>query len=274
MCPEFAFGEVENAYLEGNSVALEKPSLLVLEDSSTQASIISRMFREEGADVEVVTSAREFSTSPKLFDLKIDAAVIDVHFGEVNGLELIEPLLRRWRGITLVMMTANDTDDYAVLAKARELGAHLVLKKPFARAEVTTVLEDIRVISKTGAPRKHVVVIDDSRTTCRIIKELLQSYGFRVSTFTNGQDAIQQLSFDRVDAVLTDVNMPGMPGTELICLVRDVWRDVAIIAMSGESRAELRCKQADAFVPKPFGPEELVSKVRGVIGAEFEHLEC
>lgn len=250
------------------------PSILILEDSTTQAKIIKQMFEDEGASVEVVHNAREFSSSPHLFDIKINAVIIDVHFGEVNGLDLIDSVLRRWPGVTLIMMTANDTDDFAVLAEARDLGAHLVLRKPFSRHNVVAVMEDIKSIAKTGKPRDHVVVIDDSKTTCRIAAEVLRSYGFRVSAFQSGLNAIRQLSFDKVDAVLTDINMPGMSGTEIICLVRDVWEAVGIVAMSADERAGRKCENADAFLLKPFGPEELVNTVKKVMGFEIESLEC
>jgi DNA-binding NtrC family response regulator len=252
----------------------KKISLLVLEDSTTQAKMISRMFCEEGASAEVITSARDFTSSPHLFELKIDAALIDVHFGEVSGLSLIDPIARRWPGVSLVMMTANNTNDFSVLADARERGAHLVLRKPFSMDDVRAVLADIKSIQKTGKRRKHVVVIDDSKTTCRIVTEVLKAYGFRVSSFQNGLDAIQQLSFDHVDAVLTDMCMPGMSGDELICLVRDVWKNVGIVAMSGDMSSHSGGVKADAFIPKPFGPEELISVIRQVTETEYLELAC
>lgn len=251
-----------------------KTSLLMLEDSTTQAKMIARMFGEAGADVEAITSARDFTSSPHLFDLKIDAALIDVHFGEISGLKLIDPIARRWPGVALVMMTANNTNDFEVLAKARACGAHLVLRKPFAMDDVRAVLADIQAIRKTGERRKHVIVIDDSKITCRIASEVLKAYGFRVSSFQNGLDAIQQMSFDHVDAVLTDLHMPEMSGKELICLVRDVWRNVGIIAMSGSTPSMALQNLADAFLPKPFGPEELISTIKKVIQKEFVQLDC
>ena len=107
-----------------------------------------------------------------------------------------------------------------------------------------------------------------------IAAEVLRSYGFRVSAFQSGLNAIRQLSFDKVDAVLTDINMPGMSGTEIICLVRDVWEAVGIVAMSADERAGRKCENADAFLLKPFGPEELVNTVKKVMGFEIESLEC
>ena len=89
-----------------------------------------------------------------------------------------------------------------------------------------------------------------------------------MSTFQKGEDAIQQLSFDHVDAVLTDMNMPGMGGVELIRLVRDLWHDVGIVAMSADdgkrASSKARNEGADVFIPKPFGPEELMSALKMV----------
>ena len=250
------------------------PGILVLEDSTTQAKMISMMFETAGASVTTVTTPREFSSAPHLFDLKINAALIDVHFGEISGLKLIEPLARRWPTSVLVMMTANDTDDFAVLAKARELGAHLVLKKPFKREDVAETIADIKSIQETGSRRKHVVLIDDSKTTCKIASDLLRSHGFRVSSFQNGLDAIQQLNYDHVDAVLTDMHMPEMSGSELICLVRDVWANVPIVAMSADEKLASKKFDVDAFVQKPFGPEEIVSTLKNVMRREEYELDC
>ncbi|MBB35547.1 MAG: response regulator [Hirschia sp.] len=242
--------------------------LLVLEDSVTQAKLISRLFEAEGFHVVVVSSARELTSSPKLFDMDITAALIDVHFGEVNGLKLIKPLAERWPGVVQIMMTANDTDDFRVLAEAREMGAHLMLRKPFGARHVQEISADIQAIENTGRRRRHVVVIDDSATTCKIAERVIKAYGFRVSTFQKGEDAIQQLSFDHVDAVLTDMNMPGMGGVELIRLVRDLWHDVGIVAMSADdgkrASSKARNEGADVFIPKPFGPEELMSALKMV----------
>tara|TARA_Y100000052_G_scaffold27588_1_gene36960 strand:- start:16941 stop:17708 length:768 start_codon:yes stop_codon:yes gene_type:complete len=255
-------------------VAQKALNILIMEDSLTQAKFIRQMFEHEGAKVEVITTAKDLSYSPHLFDLDVDGALIDVHLGDVNGLQLIDALKRRWPSLCLVMMTANDTNDFSVLAEAREQGAHLVLKKPFGRSDVASVLADVQAIKKTGEPRKHVVVIDDSKVTCKIASQVLSAYGYRVSSFQTGEEAIKRLSYDQVDVVLTDINMPGMSGPELICLIRDVWRNVGIVGMSADEKAISKCGDTDAFVPKPFSPEELIAAIRKAAAIEHHELEC
>ena len=245
-------------------------NILVLEDSLTQAKAIERLLVMEGAKVEVISSANDLLKSETLKTMDITAALIDVHFGTVSGLRLIAPLVNRWPGVAVAMMTANGKNDFQVLGEARELGAHYVMRKPFSQNDVKNFLADVRHIRKTGDRRKHVVVIDDSNTTCQIVSDLLTGYHYRVSTFQKGEDAMQQLSFDHVDAVLTNMQMPGMRGQELINLVRDIWKNVAIVAMSGRQCSPVELKNADAFIPKPFGPDEIIKVLKKAI-SKHEH---
>ena len=251
-------------------MARDSKQFIVLEDSGTQGRLISSMFERAGAAAHLFTCVEDFTKDDELGFLEIDAAIVDIHFGKVNGLDLIEPILDLWPNVVLVMMTANKTNDFAVLADARERGAHLVLKKPFGAKEVSGVIQDVELIRSKGAPRHHIVVIDDNRTTCQIVQDILETYNFRVTTFQAGEFAMGRMNFDRVDAVLTDFNMPGMSGGELICLVRDVWEDVPIVGMSTESDSRnAHSDSVHAFVNKPFGPEELVNKLNGVIKRHF-----
>ena len=239
---------------------------IILEDSQTQGRLIARMVEKSGAKAHVFYSTRDFQANASLGSLKVDAAIVDIHFGDVNGLSLIKPLLDIWPDVILIMMTANDTNDFAILAEARDKGAHLVLKKPFSPIEVKGIVRDVELIQKIGVPRRHVVVIDDNKTTCQIVRNILEACSFRVTTFQVGEFAMGRLNYDRVDAVLTDINMPGMGGGEVVCLVRDIWEDVAILGMSTENSSRDKFHESvDAFVSKPFGPEELVNKINSAI---------
>ncbi len=242
-------------------------NVLILEDSATQARFIARMFSDVGASVDTLTTAKEFGDALEQSDTQYDAVLIDVHFGDVSGLTLIAPFLTGWPDALVCMMTANKRDDYAVLAEAREIGAHFLLPKPFSRKDVTTFLVDVQQYQNTRHIRDHVIVIDDSAACCKIAERLLTSAGFRVSAFQDPLEAISHLSYDHVDIVLTDMNMPGTSGAELICLIRDVWNDVAILAMSGDARLASNAG-ADGYLPKPYSPQEIIRTVMNTLNAK------
>ena len=251
----------------------ETSKVLVLEDSSTQARLITRMFESVGLGTEVYNSARAFQNVTKSSDSKIIAALVDVHFGDVNGLTLLEPIRRLWPDIPIIVMTANKTDDYRVLADSRRLGINLVLPKPFSKEHVAELVKDIEAIRNTGVRRRHVVIIDDSVATRRIASAVLSAVGYRVSAFEDGLDAIHRLSFDFVDVVLTDLNMPEMSGDEIIDLVRDVWGRVGIVAMSGDLKLCKNRALVDGLVPKPFDAPELCRAIELAMPSLHEPIE-
>lgn len=253
----------------------DRLKVLVLEDSATQSKIIKRMLLEHDCQVFLAHSAREAFSSGELYEHDIDVMLVDIHFGDANGIELLGPLQRRWPDAICVMMTTDSKDDFGVLARAREAGAHLVLRKPFGGRECAETLEDVRNLLSTGERREHIVVLDDSKTAGKIAANLLSSFGYRVSVFQQAEDAMQRLNYDHVDVVLTDVFMPGMSGHEVIQLVRDVWPEVGVVAMTGGSQGgdqsqrgldkELQKSKllgADSVLLKPYAPPELKRAIR------------
>ena len=61
--------------------------------------------------------------------------------------------------------------------------------------------------------KKHIMVVDDSKTIRNLVAFVLKGEGFRVSTAEDGLDAIEKLyGLDPVDLIVCDVNMPRMDG--------------------------------------------------------------
>ncbi|MEZ5939299.1 MAG: response regulator [Hyphomonadaceae bacterium] len=238
---------------------------LVVEDSPTQGKIIVRMLESLGCAVKHVETRRQLNTSPDVLDFDPDVVFLDIHLSDGNGLDMIDRLRERWPGAVMVVMTTNSMDAYRGLAEARDSGAHLVLPKPFVLADAVRVLADARAIRTTGRRSTHVVVIDDSRTDCEFIASLLERFGVRVSKFVQVEQAIECITYDLVDVVVTDLLMPEASGHEVIQLVRDVWPDVGVIAITAKTNdAALRIAAdlgADVNMTKPFQAEELMRAV-------------
>jgi len=117
---------------------------------------------------------------------------------------------------------------------------------------------------------KHrILVVDDDESTRECIAELLVSHGYEVSTAEDGFDALLQLTREPPDVVISDLNMPGMSGFELLPVVRRVYPHTLLIAMSGgyEGEAMPEGVTADAFVAKGHHPERLLSATAQLIRA-------
>jgi CheY-like chemotaxis protein len=103
---------------------------------------------------------------------------------------------------------------------------------------------------------------------------MLQEAGYDTIQAVDGQDAWRQLrrAAGKVEAIVADVVMPNMTGTELLARVQDDFPELPVVLMSGYSADDLRARGLEQspvpLLTKPFRQEELVGAVNRVLGME------
>jgi two-component system, chemotaxis family, chemotaxis protein CheY len=117
---------------------------------------------------------------------------------------------------------------------------------------------------------KRILTIDDSKTIRDMLMLTLSDAGFDVLQAVDGQDGLDVLGDDRVDVIITDINMPRMDGYEVIRQLRQnsVHKTTPILVLTTESDAEkrnlARAAGATGWMVKPFDPDSLIATVRKV----------
>ena len=130
--------------------------------------------------------------------------------------------------------------------------------------------DDLHKRMEDDAMKKRILTIDDSRTMRDMLMVTLADAGFEVIQGVDGQDGLSTLGDDRVDVVITDINMPKMDGYEVIRQLRrnPVHKTTPVLVLTTESDAEKRnlARQAGAtgWMVKPFDPDKLVATIRKV----------
>ena len=119
---------------------------------------------------------------------------------------------------------------------------------------------------------KNLLVVDDSATTRMLISLTLKKEGvYRIVEVSNGREAVDKLSHESVDCVLTDINMPQMNGLDLISYIRSQHREpkVPIIVITTQGEEEARDKGmaqgANAYLTKPISGPKLESLVKELL---------
>ncbi|HQU71511.1 MAG TPA: response regulator [Calditrichia bacterium] len=118
---------------------------------------------------------------------------------------------------------------------------------------------------------KVVMTVDDSSSIRQMVSLTLSQAGYTMVQASDGVDALNKLSQNRVDMIITDIHMPNMNGIQLIQKVRANanLRFVPIVALTTESQAEkkMAAKQAGAtgWIIKPFSPDQLLAVVKKVL---------
>ena len=124
-----------------------------------------------------------------------------------------------------------------------------------------------------GQQARHILVVDDSLNTREIEKEVLEASGYRVTLAEDGLDGWQKAVGGRFDAVLTDVEMPGLDGFSLTAKLRenDKYRATPIIIVTSCQTREDKQRGiqvgADAYIVKgDFDQSHLVETLRNLLG--------
>ena len=110
--------------------------------------------------------------------------------------------------------------------------------------------------------QENVLVVDDHPEIRDLMVKILERRGYRVSTASDGHDALTQFALVRPDLVITDLSMPGLNGYQLCRLIRGI-SSVPVLIMSAQKGVEERVYEmgADAFVSKPFDMEALWAEI-------------
>jgi CheY-like chemotaxis protein len=123
-----------------------------------------------------------------------------------------------------------------------------------------------------GSSRKaNVLVVEDDEGVRRLTRRVLEQYGYRAVEARTGAEALELLNRDqpRIDAVVSDVVMPGMGGRELVSRMRRLRPDLPVVFLSGytgdEISEEIRAHPRQTFLQKPFSPDALVAALEEMI---------
>ena len=109
----------------------------------------------------------------------------------------------------------------------------------------------------SGPPR--ILVVDDEETVADLCQEFLGGEGYELKVARSGEEAIRQLPLVRPDVVLTDINMPGLTGLEVMRYAKEADPEVCVIVVTGHASAATAIdalrQGAYDYVSKPFDLE-------------------
>jgi DNA-binding response OmpR family regulator len=115
--------------------------------------------------------------------------------------------------------------------------------------------------------RTRVLVIDDDRKLCRLIREYLAPMGYDVSLAHTGPDGLELATRETPHAIILDVMLPGMDGFEVLKKLRRT-SDVPVLMLTGRGEEADRIVGleigADDYLPKTFSTRELLARLRAV----------
>ncbi|MCC2638589.1 MAG: nitrogen regulation protein [Moraxellaceae bacterium] len=119
-----------------------------------------------------------------------------------------------------------------------------------------------------------VWIIDDDRSIRWVLEKALMQEGLAATTFEDGNSALDRLSKEQPDAIISDIRMPGIDGLALLTRIRNEHPDLPVIIMTAHSDLEsaVSSYQGGAFeyLPKPFDVDEAIALVKRAVAHHHE----
>ena len=118
-----------------------------------------------------------------------------------------------------------------------------------------------------AAADKSILLVEDDTNLCGLMRDFFQPYGYEIEAVHDGRRGLARALEREFDLVLLDVMLPVIDGFEVLRQLRKR-SGVPVIMLTARTEREDRIAGlnagADDYLPKPFGPEELLARMRAV----------
>ncbi|WP_045214716.1 diguanylate cyclase [Desulfonatronovibrio magnus] len=237
--------------------------VLIVEDSNFLSYILQNAVREH-LKIEPVmcTGLREAAKVLENRAHTFFAALLDLHLPDAPNGEVVDLVVGY--EIPSVVFTATLSDKLRERMWSKKI-VDYVLKEN--QENVVQVMETIKRLQKNMGMK--VLVADDSNTSRKIVRNLLEVWNFTVLEAVDGQDALAKLKQEPdISMLITDYNMPKLNGVDLVKEIRRSHSKsrLPVIGLSGVGDATTSAyflkAGANDYMHKPFIAEELYCRVR------------
>ncbi len=131
-----------------------------------------------------------------------------------------------------------------------------------------TTREEQSSSKPVSSRKKQIMVVDDEPDNITTVKTVLEANKYKVISAVNGDDCLKKLKSNTPDLILMDIMMPGTPVREVVKKIKNI--KIAFLSVVRTSEAEkeelIGQKNIVDFIQKPFDINELLKKVKKIVG--------
>ena len=115
----------------------------------------------------------------------------------------------------------------------------------------------------------HILVVDDDRNTRRLLRAVLESDGYTVTTAENGEKAFEVLDREHIDLIVLDIMMPVMDGYQFTKTLRKAESDLPVLIVTAKQLPDDRYMAfqagTDDYITKPIDKKEMLLRIKALL---------
>ncbi len=247
-------------------------SILIVDDLASVRTYTRNLLAPLGAVIVEAENGQEALS--KLGERNFDLIITDYQMPVMDGLDFCKKLKEDGvhHAIPVVILSDFDTPD--MVSKGFEAGANVYIGKSDSQEQLLPAVE--KIIKKVQFKQnKTILIVDDDPHITGMLTRALSRDGFQTVEAANGLEALGYLTSNKVDLVLSDVEMPKMDGLELCQAVKAdaALASIPFVVMSGNTeRAKMmRMMQygAASYFTKPFNITEFIIFINKILSDHY-----
>jgi len=227
-----------------------------------QSEYVASQLAQFGFNVIIVEDEAKFRDAFRKGHMK--AALVFTGLG-AHDVSFIKGLCAQNPGVPVILITPFD--DFEARLTAVRIGAQGYFH---GQTEVVRIIDKIdRISLHSGAAADfHVLIVDDDEMLADFYKQVVLRSGMKATVVHNPREVLGALTYNDVDLLMMDYDMPGCSGRELASVIRqcEEYVGIPIVFMAAEDDMDELARDAglavDEFLPKPFTAKQLLATIR------------
>ena len=194
--------------------------ILIVDDDKEFCASMADILEAKGYAVESENSGE--AAVDKVKEKSFDVILMDIKMPVMNGVEAFKQIKEISPKTAVIMITAYSLED--LIKEALQEGVFGVLRKPI---DIDKLIEQIELAKARGM---LILITDDDPNTRETFKDVLEAKGYKVSTATTGEEAIEQSKERPNDILFIDMKLPALNGLETYLAIKEINpRAIAVI---------------------------------------------
>jgi len=252
-------------------------NILVVEDEPYLNELVCESLRHIGLNV---MSAKNGKQALKFLEVyQYEYLLLDLKMPVMSGKELLIQLEKRAINIPTIVMTGGITTKLKTDQMPACVKFNLI--KPFGLSELFEALKYCNLnkstlgfsgTKETEEVLGRILMADDEVELLKVYAGFITNYGYSVETALDGESVFKLLEKEEFDLLVTDLNMPGISGMELLKQVKLISGNTKVIVMTGDFHTSFEQAYGQDFykivsevITKPFSSKDLLNLIQNTI---------
>ena len=199
----------------------------------------------------------------------IDLVLSSITMPMRSGWDILKHIRQDQKLFYVPVIITFDQIDQETALKCLKMGASDIITKPFTES---TVVDKIQKVLNLRRPT--VLIVDDEKDVLDLIRQIIEMEKFKALTALSVEEGLEILEKHEIDAVVSDINLPGMTGVDLLYSVKENHSETPVILITGFSKHYTPKFAMDlgasGFFYKPFKNVDLIRKLKQVMPNHFQ----